>query len=66
MWMLFVMDGNKQEGKWLVIEHKAIKWVKDKCAPPKGSPWQNSHGKWGDYDITFMITMIIKQGDSKS
>ncbi len=25
----------------------------------------NSHGKWDDYDITFMITVIIKQGRFK-
>jgi hypothetical protein len=24
-----------------------------------------SHGKWDDYDITFPITMIIKQGKLK-
>jgi hypothetical protein len=28
MWVSFAMDGNKQEGKWLVIEHKALKWAK--------------------------------------
>ncbi len=26
----------------------------------------SSHGKWDDYDITFMIMMIIKQGGFKS
>jgi hypothetical protein len=27
MWMLFTMDGNKQEGKWLIVKCKAIKWA---------------------------------------
>jgi hypothetical protein len=39
MWVSFAMDGNRQEGKWLVVEHKALKWVKANNAPPKGSPW---------------------------
>ncbi len=26
MWMSFVMDGNKQEEKWLVIKCKTLKW----------------------------------------
>jgi hypothetical protein len=48
MWMLFAMDGNKQKGKWVLVECKALKWAK-----------ANS-GRWDDCDITFMITMIIK------
>jgi hypothetical protein len=34
----FTMDGNKQEKKWLVVEHKALKWAKAKNSPPKGLP----------------------------
>jgi hypothetical protein len=37
MWMSFIMVGNKQEGKWLIIECKALKWIKANSAPPKGS-----------------------------
>jgi hypothetical protein len=40
MWVSFIMDGNKQEGKWLAVECKALKWVNANNAPPKGSPWQ--------------------------
>jgi hypothetical protein len=29
------MDGNRQEGKWLTIESKALKWAKANNAPPK-------------------------------
>jgi hypothetical protein len=39
MWMSFVMDRNKQEGKWLTIQRNALKWAKANNAPPKGSPW---------------------------
>jgi hypothetical protein len=52
------MDGNKQDGKWLFAEHKALKWVKANNAPPKDH-LDNSHGKWDDCDITFMITTIV-------
>jgi len=38
MWMLSAMDGNRQEGKWLVIEHNALRWVKANNASPKRSP----------------------------
>jgi hypothetical protein len=31
------MDGNKEKGKWLVIECKALKWAKANIAHPKGS-----------------------------
>ncbi len=49
MWMSSTMDGNKQEGKWLTIEHKALKWAKANNAPPKGSPmWHHLHD-YGDY-----------------
>jgi hypothetical protein len=34
MWMSSIMDGNKQEGKWLAIKCKALKWVKTNGAPP--------------------------------
>jgi hypothetical protein len=59
MWMSFAMDGNTQEGKWLVIKCKTLKWAKTNNAPCKDldkSPWQ-----WDDCDITFTITMIVKQ-----
>jgi hypothetical protein len=38
MWMPSIMDGNKQEGKWLVVEHKALKWANVNSAPPTRSP----------------------------
>jgi hypothetical protein len=34
-WMLFIMDGNRQEGKWLDVERKTLKWAKANSAPPK-------------------------------
>ncbi len=37
MWMSSIMDGKRQERKWLVIEHKALKWANVNSAPPKGS-----------------------------
>jgi hypothetical protein len=44
MWVSSTMDGNKQEGKWLTIERKVVKWAKSNSAPPKDhldeSPWQ--------------------------
>jgi hypothetical protein len=39
MWISFVMDGNKQEGKWLTRECNALRWAKANNAPPKRSPW---------------------------
>jgi hypothetical protein len=39
MWVSSTMDGNRQEGKWLAIEHKALKWANANSAPSKGSPW---------------------------
>ncbi len=43
IWMSFVMDGNKQEGKWLIVECKALKWAKANSASPNDhldeSPW---------------------------
>jgi hypothetical protein len=54
------MDGNRQEGKWLVIERKALKWAKANSAPPPRITLINPHDKWDDYDITFTITMTIK------
>jgi len=39
----FAMDGNRQEGKWLTIKHKTLKWAKVNSAPPKDHfdrfPW---------------------------
>jgi len=44
MWMLFTMDGNRQEGNWLVRDCKTLKWAKMNSVPPKDhlveSPWQ--------------------------
>jgi hypothetical protein len=34
MWTSCAMDGNKQDGKWLIVECKALKWVKSNNAPP--------------------------------
>jgi len=45
MWVSSTMDGNRQEGKWLIIECKALKWVKENNVPPpapKRSLWQLS------------------------
>jgi hypothetical protein len=47
MRMLSTID----EKKWLVIERKALKWVKANNAP----------GRWDDYDIAFMTMIIIEQ-----
>jgi hypothetical protein len=60
MWVSFVMDGNKQDGKWLVIECKALKWAQVNNAPPQSITLTSPHGRWDDYDITFMIMMTIK------
>jgi hypothetical protein len=38
IWVSSVMDGNKQKGKWLVVERKGLKWTKTNNTPPKGSP----------------------------
>jgi hypothetical protein len=38
IWVSFVMDGNKQKGKWLVVKRKALKWVRANNSLPKGSP----------------------------
>jgi hypothetical protein len=32
------MDGNRQEGKQIVVKHKALKWAKANNAPFKESP----------------------------
>ncbi len=40
MWMSFVMDGNKQKSKELIVKHKALKWVKTNSAFPKRSTWR--------------------------
>jgi len=37
MWMSSTMNGNKLKRKWLLVEHKALKWANVKSAPPKGS-----------------------------
>jgi hypothetical protein len=39
MWVSSTMDGNRQEGKWLIIEYNALKWAKVNSALPKGPPW---------------------------
>jgi len=54
--MSSTMDGNEQEGKWLILEHKALKWAKANNGPPKyhlgkfpwkmGWLWHHLH----DYD----------------
>jgi hypothetical protein len=61
MWASSIMDGNRQEGKWLVIERKALKWAKTNSAPPQRITLANPHGRWDDCEITFTITMTIKQ-----
>jgi len=47
MWVSSTMDGNRQVGKWLVVECKALKWAKMNNGPPKAhldeSPW---HMRW--------------------
>jgi hypothetical protein len=44
MWVSSTMDGNKQEGTWLTIKCKALKWVKGNKSPLKDhldvSQWQ--------------------------
>ncbi len=56
------MDGNRQEGKWLDVERKALKWAKVNNAPhPQKITLTSPHGKWDDCDITVTITMTIKQ-----
>jgi hypothetical protein len=32
------MDGNKQEGKLIVVKYKALKWAKANNTTPKRSP----------------------------
>jgi hypothetical protein len=48
MWMSSTMDRNRQEGKWLAIEHSALKWIKANNAPSKGSPGHHHHD-YGEY-----------------
>jgi len=53
MWISSIMDGNKQEGKWLAIKCKGLKWVKTNNAPPKWSwymdwLWHHFHN-YDDY-----------------
>jgi hypothetical protein len=38
VWVSSTMDGNKQKGKWLDVECKALKWAKVKSALSKGLP----------------------------
>jgi hypothetical protein len=33
--VLIAMDRNRQKGKWLAIEHKALKWAKKNSNTPK-------------------------------
>ncbi len=35
MRVLIAMDRNRQKGKWLAIEHKALKWAKKNSNTPK-------------------------------
>ncbi len=58
--MSSTMDENRQKKKCLALEHKALKWVKMNNAPPRIT-LTKPHDKWDDYDITFTITMIVKQ-----
>ncbi len=37
MWVSFIIDGNKEEGKRLTIKRKVLKWARANSAPPKGS-----------------------------
>jgi hypothetical protein len=39
MWMSFTLNGNRQEKKWLVVEHRALKWDRANNSSLKGSPW---------------------------
>jgi len=39
IWVSFVMEGNKQDGKREVELQSAQKWVKTKRRPPNKSPW---------------------------
>jgi len=51
MWMSFAMERNRQEGKLLTVECKALKWVKENNAPPpQRLPW------W-----VFMVDGMIKK-----
>ncbi len=59
-WVSSTMDGNKQEGKWLAIKYKALKWAKTNNAPPNdhlnkslwqmGWLWHHLHD-YNDYNI---------------
>jgi hypothetical protein len=31
----FAMDGNRQEGRQLILEYKTLKWVKMNSVPPR-------------------------------
>jgi hypothetical protein len=53
------MDGNRQEGKKLPIEYKALRWAKTNIT------LMGSHGRWDDYDIIFMIAITRKHGRLK-
>ncbi len=59
--MLSAMDGNKQEEKLLVVERKSLKWAKANNAPALKITLMSPHSRWDDCDITFTITMIVKQ-----
>jgi hypothetical protein len=65
MWVLFAMDGNRQERKQLVVKHSALKWIKANSALPRGSLWRVPMAKWDDHDITVMVMVTIKQGRFK-
>jgi hypothetical protein len=42
MWISSAMDGNKQKGKWLVVEYKALKLLKQTMPPPQKIILMNS------------------------
>jgi hypothetical protein len=65
MWVSFTMDEKKQKRKWLTIEHKSFIWAKMNGAPQRIT-LMGSHGRWDDYDIAFMIMMIVKKWRSNA
>ncbi len=65
MWVSSTMEGNRQKGKWLVKEFKALKWAKANNVLPPRIILLGSHGKWDDYDIYFTIMMTVKHGKHK-
>ncbi len=62
MWMLFIMDGNKQKGKYFVIECNALKWIKANNGLLKGSLWLVPMAN-GMIVTSIMVTMTIEHGN---